>query len=302
MANVKRRPRARSHHKIKGRRRKPNISELVYKFLSLGGNQRDKRTYDAHDPQCTLCRPRKRRNELLESLNSRVTHARNMTNKRRESSKNSKMHRVKRRRTSKDPNRSACMCKRSTGEGVKKMKRYIQKALDFGVESGYLIPKDAAYRVLRVSSDLVSDDDYLRNSRDTCKTVSRDRSRRRTPMNFESYEVQDARRRTSRRRRRSRSGSRRRKSRRRSKRGRRCSGSGTEEVVENDGYEHDNQSEKRKSAEDANGEDGNEQSNQPDDDDGEKTTADKAEESSDLSVDEDDTDDEEKKGDDTKKS
>lgn len=90
------------------------------------------------------------------------------------------------------------------------MKNYIQKALDFGVESGYLIPKDAAYKVLRVSSDLMRDSNYMSKSRHADRVVSRntERSPRRTPIRFEDYEVQDARRRTrSRRRRRSRSGS-----------------------------------------------------------------------------------------------
>ncbi|KOC65635.1 hypothetical protein WH47_00659, partial [Habropoda laboriosa] len=115
--------------------------------------------------------------------------------------------------------------------GVKKMKKYIQKAIDFGVESGYLIPKDAAYKLLRVSSDLMNDGNYAGKVRKSVSRVSqvRDKSPRRTPIKFEDYEVQEARRRRKRRRsgrrrrRRSRSGSRRRRRSRR-RRGRRRSG------------------------------------------------------------------------------
>lgn len=42
-----------------------------------------------------------------------------------------------------------------TPAGVQKAKRYICEALDFGVQSGYLMPKDTKGRLLRVSSDLL---------------------------------------------------------------------------------------------------------------------------------------------------
>ena len=106
--------------------------------------------------------------------------------------------------------------------GIRKMKRYIQKAIDFGVESGYLIPKDAAYKVFRVSSDLMNEGNYESKDRKSDSTVSQveDRRPRRTPIRFEDNEVQDTKERQRRNRRRrgswrrrSRSGSRRRRKR-----------------------------------------------------------------------------------------
>ncbi|XP_068982397.1 probable splicing factor, arginine/serine-rich 7 [Bombus flavifrons] len=200
--------------------------------------------------------------------------------------------------------------------GIRKMKRYIQKAIDFGVESGYLIPKDAAYKVLRVSSDLMNEGNYESKDRKSDSTVSQveDRRPRRTPIRFEDYEVQDARgrrrrsRRRSSRRRRSRSGSRRRRrrSRRRSRRrhGRRRDESGAEEeVVEienDDDYDFEKQGEKRKSPDNANVSEKNERLNQSD---GEKKAEKAEDDGSDLSIDEDESDDEEgKKREDTTKS
>ncbi|XP_031833442.2 uncharacterized protein LOC116427345, partial [Nomia melanderi] len=190
MANLRGRPNARSRRKIKGRRRKLNIAALVYKFLSLGGRPGDPRTPPAYD-QDTAHSP-KRRKELRHSLNSQVAGTRNMVNKRKESNKNSKAHRIKRGYTDRDAAKSSCMCKRG-GEGIDRMKMYIQKALDFGVESGYLIPKDTAYKVLRVSSDLVSDGNYVRDGRNSDRAVSRDRDRspHRTQIKLDDYGVQE---------------------------------------------------------------------------------------------------------------
>ncbi|KOX75886.1 hypothetical protein WN51_12316 [Melipona quadrifasciata] len=164
MARIKKRPHARSHHKMK-LRRKPNISELVYKFLSLGGSKEDAREAlrNYNITKCQFCKRLKRREEVLDCPNSRPGGS--MANKRKDTTRNSKVHRVKRRQTSRDQTLSSCMHKSSGGEGMKKMKRYIQKALDFGVESGYLIPKDAAYKVLRVSSDLMNDANYASRDR-----------------------------------------------------------------------------------------------------------------------------------------
>ncbi|XP_017762944.1 PREDICTED: U1 small nuclear ribonucleoprotein 70 kDa-like [Eufriesea mexicana] len=190
------------------------------------------------------------------------------------------------------------------------MKRYIHKAIDFGVESGYLIPKDAAYKVLRVSSDLMNDGNYSSKLRKSDSMVSQagEKSSRYLPIRFEDYEAQDA----SRRRRRGRKRSRRRRSRSRSRRrrrrsrrrGRRRGGSpGGEEVVDienDDEYNSDAQGEKRKSPDKSarNGE--KEQLNQSD---GEKTTDKKEDDGSDMSMDEDESDvEEEKKREDATKS
>ncbi|XP_029041330.2 pre-mRNA-splicing factor 38B-like [Osmia bicornis bicornis] len=307
MAPVKRRPQTRSNHK-KGRRRKPNISELVYKYLNLDdGKQGGEKASENYGGKCSFCKLQKRREEVLDSLDSRNT--KNMANKRKDSSRNSKLRRVKRRPTTRDQTLSSCMHKSNGGEGIKKMKRYIQKALDFGVESGYLIPKDAAYKVLRVSSDLMNDVNHKARKSGSPVSQARGKGARQTPIRFEDYEVQDARRgrrrRGRKRRRRSRSGSRRRRrSRRRSRRGRRRSGSGNaDEVieVENEEYEYKNQPEKRNTTENANRGDDNDRVNQSD---REKVASKRDdEEGSDLSVDEDETDDEEeKKRDDTTKS
>ncbi|XP_076166256.1 uncharacterized protein LOC143146131 [Ptiloglossa arizonensis] len=212
MAPVKRRPRERSHRKMNSRR--PSIPELVYKFLSLGCGEGRKKSSDATYEYCRFCKHGKRRGEVVNSLDS---HGKNMVNKRRDTKKNSRVHRVKRRHTARDQTLSRCTHSRIRGEGVKKMKKYIQKALDFGVESGYLIPKDAEYRILRVSSDLMHDGNYMSKSRNSDRLVSqeRDETPRQTPIRFEDYEVQDAKRRKSshRKRKRSRSNSRRKRKR-----------------------------------------------------------------------------------------
>lgn len=108
--------------------------------------------------------------------------------------------------------------------GSKKARKYIKKALDFAVESGYLIPSDSTYKVLRVSSDLMKSDPRTNRINTRDKALSKERD---TPTKLEDLQVQEQRRRRRRRRRRgrstrrprSRSDSRRR--RRRSRRGRR---------------------------------------------------------------------------------
>nr|XP_012137325.1 PREDICTED: arginine/serine-rich protein PNISR-like [Megachile rotundata] len=307
MAPVKRRPQTRSNHK-KVRRRKPNIPELVYKYLCLGdGKESRENAAENYIRKCRFCKRQKHPREVLDSPDSRSI--KNMANKRKDSTRNSKLHRVKHRSTNKDQTLSSCMHRSSGGEGIKKMKRYIQKALDFGVESGYLIPKDAAYKVLRVSSALMSDVHYEGRKSTSPVSPAKNKGARRTPIRFEDYEVQEARRRRRRgrrRRRRSRSGSRRRRRsrRRRSRRGRRRSGSANPvDVVEanNDEYDYKDQAEKRNTTDNASRGEEKERTNQSD----REKISDKMEEDegSDLSVDEDETDDEdEKKRDDTTKS
>lgn len=114
---------------------------------------------------------------------------------------------------------------RTASTGATKARKYMKKALEFGVESGYLIPSDPTYKVLRVSSDLMKSDSRRRNKISTCDgTVSQEVDNTRdTPGRLEDLQVQEQRRRRRGRRRRgrrrrSRSDSRRR---RRSRRGRR---------------------------------------------------------------------------------
>ncbi|XP_017890104.2 uncharacterized protein DDB_G0283697, partial [Ceratina calcarata] len=280
-------------------RRKPKISQLVCEYLNLGKGKEGivRRGALASPGRCRFCnRAKAPREEVLDSVDSRATNR--MANKRKDSSRNSKVHHAKRRPTPRDQSLSSCMHKVAKGEGVRKMKTYIQRAIDFGVESGYLIPKDAAYRVLRVSSDLMKDTNYKVRKYDA-------RSSRRTPIRFEDYEVQDARRRRSRRRRRRsrrrRSGSRRRRRSRR-RRGRRRDASGDEEVVEVDNEEYeDDKGEKRRNVDNVKRDDGNEQMNQSD---GEKTANKRDDDGTEMSMDEEESEDEEddKKREDTTKS
>lgn len=106
--------------------------------------------------------------------------------------------------------------------GTRKARKYIQKALDFGVESGYLIPSDPTYTILRVSSDLMKSDSQ--KGKPSANVKERD-----SPSKLEDLQVQEQRRRRRRRRRRSRGvrsrsplrGGRRRSRRRRRRRSRR---------------------------------------------------------------------------------
>ncbi|CAK9808043.1 hypothetical protein ANTPLA_LOCUS5611 [Anthophora plagiata] len=116
MAPIKRRPYMRSNHKSKQRRRKPKISELVHKFLMLDDGIEDEtvasRTTEAQ--KCRFCKLQKR-HEVLDSMNSRT--AGSTAKKRKDASKNARIHRVKRHRTSRDQTLSACIEKCSKGEG-----------------------------------------------------------------------------------------------------------------------------------------------------------------------------------------
>lgn len=266
----------------------------MYKYLNLGeGKEGVVRRGALTSPgKCRFCnRPKPPREQVLDSVDTRAVDR--MGSKRKDSSKNPKVRPAKRRATPRDQSLSSCMHKVAKGEGVRKMKMYIQKAIDFGVESGYLIPKDGAYRVLRVSSDLMRDTNYKVRKHDA-------RSPRRTPIRFEDYEVQDARRRRSRRSRRRRSrrrsGSRRRRRSRR-RRGRRRSGSADEEVVEVDNEEYENdKGEKRKNVDNVKRDDGDEHMNQSD---GEKAANKRDDDGTEMSMDEDESEDDEE--DDNKK-
>lgn len=98
------------------RRRKPNISELVYKYLNLDdGKQDGEKASENYGGKCSFCKRQKRRGEVLDSLDSR--NIKNMANKRKDSSRNSKLRRVKRRPTTRDQTLSSCMHKSNVGEG-----------------------------------------------------------------------------------------------------------------------------------------------------------------------------------------
>ncbi|CAK9808045.1 hypothetical protein ANTPLA_LOCUS5611 [Anthophora plagiata] len=250
--------------------------------------------------KCRFCKLQKR-HEVLDSMNSRT--AGSTAKKRKDASKNARIHRVKRHRTSRDQTLSACIEKCSKGEEMKNMKKYIQKAIDFGVESGYLIPKDTGYKLLRVSSDLMNERNYTSRDRKSVSKVShvRDRSPRRTPIRFEDYERQQ----------------------RHSNFDEKiivyCSRvigyyscgliyyrSAHEQVIDNENdendneYDYDKEGEKKNNADNTNRTKGDEQLNQSD---GEKTEDKREDDASDVSMDEDESeeDEDEKKRDETSK-
>ncbi|XP_070156860.1 serine/arginine-rich splicing factor 11 [Polyergus mexicanus] len=307
MARIKRHRNTQSHQIMKPRRRKPNIPELIYKFL----------VDDTERALSTKCRCYSRENayhdEVVDSADTSGIAGRNMGYRaRKDNGRISKTRGIK-RPTSRDLPISYLQ-KCVGGEGSRKARKYIKKALDFAVESGYLIPSDSTYKVLRVSSDLMKNDP--RTSRiNTCdRTLSKERD---TPTKLEDVQVQEQRRRRRRRRRstrrpRSRSDSRRR--RRRSRGGRRrrrrrrsrsrspsrvrsrySSPQNPEEVAEDEADDYEMDENDRKSnihTDDIEREPKTIRSNQSDEGQSMKKTK---ENGSDLSVDEDETDDEEKK-------
>lgn len=67
----------------------------------------------------------------------------------------------------------------------------MRKVLNFGIESGYLIPSDPTYKILRVSSDLMKSDS--RRSKSVSDTAFfKDHN---SPTRFEDLQVQEQRRR-----------------------------------------------------------------------------------------------------------
>lgn len=71
----------------------------------------------------------------------------------------------------------------------------MKKALEFGVESGYLIPSDPTYKILRVSSDLMKSDS--RRSKSVCDTPHF--KNRNSPSRLEDAQVQEQKKRRRRR-------------------------------------------------------------------------------------------------------
>lgn len=207
--------------------------------------------------------------------------------------RNPKSRGVKRQRVSRD-HLSSCVHKCTGSEGLKRVKKYIQEAVDFGVEFGYLQPKNASGKLLRVASDLMND----RAQRTV--SVERERSPHRTPTGFENYQVQDARRRGRRRRRRRRSRSGSRSRRRRSRRGgrKRSRSANPEDTAENEsGYLEETDEKRIVRTEDTDKNPENTHLNKPDQE--KPGSKDEEEGDSTTSIDEEETDeDEEKKRDD----
>jgi len=70
---------------------------------------------------------------------------------------------------------------------MKEAKKYMKKALNFGVESGYLVPFDPTYRILHMSSDLMKSDSQ-RNKISICDMIifkNRDIPKQRFPKTKE---------------------------------------------------------------------------------------------------------------------
>nr|XP_012216540.1 PREDICTED: uncharacterized protein LOC105668658 [Linepithema humile] len=177
------------------RRRKPNIPELVFKFLVADQAARDTKRTLATDCRCGQ---EKYRDEVVESADIPRIAGKSMGyGVRKDSDRVAKSHVTKRRPTSKDLPISFLQ-KCVGGEGTRKARKYIKKALDFGVESGYLIPSDPMYKVLRVSSDLMKSDSRKNRISTGDQTLSKERD---TPVRLDDLQVQEQRRRRRRRRR-----------------------------------------------------------------------------------------------------
>lgn len=240
-------------------------------------------------------------------------------NRKRSNGRRSKLHTVRqRRRTSKNHScLSSCVHRCVGGEAVKKMQ--IMKALDFGIQSGYLVPTDKTYRILHVSSDLLrkqtrkSRMNLMRNykrigsNEDSWNLREREKNEvgKKNRMNpkYEEYPVQEGRRRRSRSKRgrsrkrsRSRSRNKRRRSSRRRSRGRRSSNNSEKIGEDDDDYEQEENTTKRNSRNEHttdNNDSRNSRSKSPDVD---KTNIEKSpDDISDVSLDDDDSDDEEDK-------
>ncbi|TGZ52296.1 Uncharacterized protein DBV15_09239 [Temnothorax longispinosus] len=297
MARIKKHRNAQNHQEIK-RRRKPNIPELVYKYLVANEA--------LPDTECRVvnkcCCGQENHDEVMDSsrTNDKGMGYRVRQGQRKNSGRVSKLHNVKRRPISKDlpiSHLQKCVDSKDT----RKARKYMKKALDFGVESGYLIPSDPTHKILRVSSDLMKSNS--RRSKSICDTaLSKNRN---IPTRLEDLQVQEQKRRRRRRGRlgrRSRSGSRtrRRSRRRRSRRSRsrskgrrrKSSPQNPEEVAEDkaDDYEMDENDPKRDiHTDDVEREPKTVRSSRPDE---EQSTKKAEEDGSDLSGDEDETDDE----------
>ncbi|KYN21610.1 hypothetical protein ALC57_05986 [Trachymyrmex cornetzi] len=156
MSPIKKHRNMSNHQEMKHRRRKPNIPELVYKFLianeAFDGNEHclvnkcrcdQGKHHKVTDPISTIG----------ESIGCRIRQR-----WRKDIGRISKLHNINQCPISK--NRpilylQKCMDRK---HGTKEAEKYMKKALNFGVESGYLIPSDPTYRIVHVSSDLMKSD------------------------------------------------------------------------------------------------------------------------------------------------
>ncbi|XP_036145281.1 uncharacterized protein LOC114255736 isoform X2 [Monomorium pharaonis] len=156
MARIKKHQNAGNHQETKYHRRKLNIPELVYKFLIA--NEDFDNTDSNFVSKCRCCGQKKRVKEIIDSLQTGQNVGSKIKQERRKDrDRISKLHNVKRCSVSKNlPISSLQNCVNS--EDIRKAKRYVRKALNFGVDSGYLIPSNSMYKILRVSSDLMRSD------------------------------------------------------------------------------------------------------------------------------------------------
>ncbi|XP_018360769.1 PREDICTED: uncharacterized protein LOC108759703 [Trachymyrmex cornetzi] len=168
MSPIKKHRNMSNHQEMKHRRRKPNIPELVYKFLianeAFDGNEHclvnkcrcdQGKHHKVTDPISTIG----------ESIGCRIRQR-----WRKDIGRISKLHNINQCPISK--NRpilylQKCMDRK---HGTKEAEKYMKKALNFGVESGYLIPSDPTYRIVHVSSDLMKSDSR-RNKVSICDMI-----------------------------------------------------------------------------------------------------------------------------------
>ncbi|XP_066594861.1 serine/arginine-rich splicing factor 4-like [Prorops nasuta] len=223
MAPTRKNGKKRDQRKIKSRRR-PNIEELVCKYYP--GSMIKAAREDASnscDAKCPYCKHQERHKQVSNAFS-----ARKPMQKGRNTFLDCKSNSLKHQHRSKRHQAFLTLNRDLHNSSSGKAKNYIRAALNFGLESGYLVPSNNSCRVLRVSSDLMQSKDQRYSGRSPSPAVGherdRERSAHRSVSRLDEYEVQDARRRRRRRSRRRRGRSRSR-SRRRRRYGRKRGGS-----------------------------------------------------------------------------
>ncbi|KYQ58124.1 hypothetical protein ALC60_02856 [Trachymyrmex zeteki] len=163
MSPIKKHRNISNHQEMEHRRRKPNIPELVYKFLIAN------EAFDGNEHclvnKCRCCDQGKH-HKVIDSI-STSTIGKSIDYRVRQRwhkdiGRISKLYNVNQCPISKNQPISylqKCMDRKTTKEATK----YMKKALNFGVESGYLIPSNSTYRILCVSSDLMKSDSRRNN-------------------------------------------------------------------------------------------------------------------------------------------
>ncbi|KAL6256092.1 hypothetical protein P5V15_013327 [Pogonomyrmex californicus] len=120
----------------------------------------DKKSEEANvelDQACRYC-GQKHHNEIVDSTSRTIGRSidyRVRQKQYKNDGRISKLYNVKQNSIFKDLSISHLQKCVDKVQSMKKAKRYIKSALDFDVESGYLIPSDPTYKILRVSSDLM---------------------------------------------------------------------------------------------------------------------------------------------------